>query len=88
MTPGSHSDGFIIGICCAGREERREGKAGGREMWIVILCDELAPAREYLYTHRSSVLLETIPSTITVSGKDKNNRNTSPLCKVSTGSLE
>lgn len=55
MTPGFHSDGFIIGICCAGRDVRREGKAGGREAWIAILCDEPPPTREYLYTHRNSV---------------------------------
>jgi len=55
MTPGFHSDGFIIGISCAGRDVRREGKAGGREAWIAIFCDEPAPAREYLYAHRNSV---------------------------------
>lgn len=64
MTPGFHSDGFIIGICCAGRDVRREGKAGGREAWVAILCDEPAPAGEYLYTRRNNITRNNSPPSL------------------------
>lgn len=64
MTPGSHSNGFIIGICCASRGER--GESRGREAWIVIPCGELVTAKEYLYTHKNSVILEMILSTLSI----------------------
>lgn len=64
MTPGSHSDEFIIGICWAGRDER--GESGGREAWIVFPCGEVATAKEYLYTYKNNVILEMILSTLNI----------------------
>lgn len=78
MTPGFHSDGFIIGICCAGRDVRREGgrKGEGKHGLPSCVMSETQLRNIYISVTRND------SSTITILGKEQIPRNPSQLGKA------